>query len=701
MSEASVDLYYAEPSLRPREEGQGPRRRTLGNAPVAPVRRAPGRAETSPRPPAVEIAFLAKYGVPLDVLHYATTLARRQGVSADAALLAEGLVADEVFYRALADHLGVPFLEAGIELPLGAAVGAERGYVPLRGESDGPRWLFAPVGAEIFRLMSVVRAARGRALFALTTRTRFIEALRDALAGEVARAASLSVERVDPRLCVRRSLRRGSLAVATVLLCTAIACLFTPWAGPRLLAALLLAGAFLAGIVLRLCASWSSIRASDREVAIEEAQLPVYTVVIALYREAAVARQLSRAIDRLDYPRAKLDVKFVVEHDDEETLAALRSYPPRTPHEIVVAPPGAPRTKPRALNIAMPFARGSLVAVFDAEDLPDARQLRRAAAHFHHAPPELACLQASLVIDNGGLNWMTRLFALEYAALFDVFNKGLAARRLPLFLGGTSNHFRLAAVREIGFWDAYNVTEDADLGLRLLRAGYELRMFDSHTFEEAPATFRALVKQRARWLKGWMQTALVHCRHPARFFADLGPRGAFAVLAMFASGIMGPLFGPLLTARLLYDALFGALLAPRTGFETACSALWCFVAVSGLVSLLAPLLLGARRRGLFGFCGALFYLPLWLLMLSLACWRAFFDLWRRPFHWEKTEHGLTLRGKSDDFGEDEPPFEALGARGIDAAVFPSDPLGTPFWWTETPPDDGARRAEPRLTEPPA
>lgn len=368
-------------------------------------------------------------------------------------------------------------------------------------------------------------------------------------------------------------------------------------------------------------------------------------MIVALYREEAVARQLARAIDRLDYPRAKLDVKFVVECDDEATPAALRAHPPRTPHEIIVAPEGGPRTKPRALNIAMPFARGALAAVFDAEDIPDGRQLRRAASIFETAPPNVACLQASLAIDNAACNWMTALFALDYAALFDVYNKGLTALGLPLFLGGTSNHFRMEALRAVGFWDAYNVTEDADLGLRLARAGYVLRTFESHTFEEAPATFRALVKQRTRWLKGWMQTAIVHCRHPARFVAEFGPRRALAVLAMFAGGLLGPMFGPFLSLRLFYDLFTGALAAEDI-LGRACAGLWCLVAVGGAAALVAPLLIGAERRGLRRHRRALLYLPLWLLMLSAASWRAFVELWLKPYYWEKTEHGLTRRGDS-------------------------------------------------------
>lgn len=660
MSKASVDHFCFDPDLRDRDDQ---RAAPLFRRPKSPAdgtssdgRRASLGSETASRAPPVEISFLLDHGVPRDALNEAAALARRQGVSADAALLAEGLVEEKLFYRALAQTLGVAFIDEKIELAPGALATAGLGYVRLRDRRDGVRWLFAPSGTQIFRLKSVARAAKGRPLFGIATRTRFSEALREAYPRVAVHAASHSAEQIDGDLCVRGSLMRKPLACATAALICIVASLFAPFEAANLAAAFGLAAAFLASVVLRLGACASSAVGAENERWIEDARLPVYTVVLALYKEAAVAPQLARAIDRFDYPRAKLDIKFVIEADDEETAAALRAHPPRAPHEIIVAPEGAPRTKPRALNIAMPLARGALVAVFDAEDIPDARQLRRAAALFSAAPPDVACLQASLVIDNGALNWMTGMFALEYAALFDVYNKGLSRLGLPLFLGGTSNHFRLEALREIGFWDAYNVTEDADLGLRLARAGFAVRTFDSHTFEEAPAVFRALVKQRTRWFKGWMQTAIVHCRHPARFFADLGAKRAFAVLAMFAGGVLGPLLGPILMCRLACDAVFGALLRPTTLFETACCGLWCFLALSGAAALLWPLLAGMRRRRLSALQDALPYLPLWLFMLSIACWRAFFELWLRPFHWEKTEHGLTMRGDHEGSGE-QPLFE--------------------------------------------
>ncbi|MCX7899080.1 MAG: glycosyltransferase [Methylocystis sp.] len=606
-----------------------------------------GAVETSPRALPVEIAFLQFYGVPVEALRYAATLAARQGVCADEALLAEGFATEDVYYRALADHLGVAFFGETPELSPASVATADSGYARLRHETGGLKWVFAPRGVGVFRLMSAARTTHGRPLFAVTTRARFIEAARRADSSGLARAAAYFAERADPELCVRNWLRRGPLGGVIVAFMLMLGLLFSPSTALMLLAALPLAGAFLASIFLRLAACAASFEAFGESPSIDDQRLPVYTVVVALYKEAAVAGQLARALDALDYPRAKLDIKFVVECDDDETAEALRAHPPRAPHEIVVAPEGAPRTKPRALNVAMPLARGALVCVFDAEDLPEPRQLRRAAGLFARLPPEIACLQASLVIDNSRLNWKTALFAIEYAALFDVFNRGLSRLGLPLFLGGTSNHFRIAPLREIGFWDAFNVTEDADLGLRLARAGYAVRTFASETYEEAPARFGALVKQRSRWFKGWMQTAYVHCRRPMHLFVDLGPRRALAVIAMFTGGFLGPLVGPLLSARLAYDAAYGDLLRPKTSIEFAFSVLWMLVAISGAFALLAPMLIGMARRRLSPSWPALLFLPLWLLMLSLAAWRALIDLWRRPFHWEKTEHGLTQRGDVD------------------------------------------------------
>ena len=209
---------------------------------------------------------------------------------------------------------------------------------------------------------------------------------------------------------------------------------------------------------------------------------------------------------------------------------------PGIEYDIIVAPDGHPRTKPRALNVALPFARGKLITIYDAEDRPQPQQLRRAAAAFVAAPNDVACLQARLAIDNEAKGWLQAIYALDYAALFNVLTPGLAFYELPVFLGGSSNHFHRERLNEVGGWDAWNVTEDADLGVRLARHGWRVATFASRTDEEAPVTLRSFFHQRVRWKKGWLQTCAVHLRNPKRLLRDLGPLRFASVLATFAAG---------------------------------------------------------------------------------------------------------------------------------------------------------------------
>jgi cellulose synthase/poly-beta-1,6-N-acetylglucosamine synthase-like glycosyltransferase len=213
----------------------------------------------------------------------------------------------------------------------------------------------------------------------------------------------------------------------------------------------------------------------------------------------------------------------------------------------------------------------------------------------------------------------------------------------------------------VGFWDAFNVTEDADLGLRLARMGYSIRTISSKTEEEAPTELSALLRQRTRWMKGWMQTALAHCRRPDRLVADLGPRRALAALAMFTGSFAGPLLAPAFIILFLWEALYGRLLDPITTMEVIGSTFACVLALSGAGAIVWPMIVAMRTRELTAHWPTLFLLPLWMLMLSAAAWRALFELWRRPYHWEKTEHGVALRGgKANDAASlsgKEPLFE--------------------------------------------
>ena len=380
-------------------------------------------------------------------------------------------------------------------------------------------------------------------------------------------------------------------------------------------------------------------------------ELPVYSIVAPLYREARMARKLVAALDALDYPKAKLDIKLVVERRDRETLAAIAALSLPARYEVIVAPPGAPSTKPRALNVALPALRGELLVIYDAEDEPDPDQLRLAAAAFA-ADPGLACLQARLSVDNMLDSWLSAMFAIEYAALFDLVDPGLAALGLPIALGGTSNHFRVRTLRRVGGWDAWNVTEDADLGIRLARAGARVGALASDTREEAPNDLRAWFRQRMRWQKGWMQTLIVHSRQPLRFVRAVGPARAVAAASLIGGSVLSGLFGPALAAEALWRTFCGDLTAANPWGVAAEVAIYTLLA-SGLITIVVPALAATRRRGMPASARAFASLPLYYALISAASWAALFDLAIRPFYWAKTEHGRSRATRA---------FEAAPAR---------------------------------------
>jgi cellulose synthase/poly-beta-1,6-N-acetylglucosamine synthase-like glycosyltransferase len=266
--------------------------------------------------------------------------------------------------------------------------------------------------------------------------------------------------------------------------------------------------------------------------------LPVYSVLVPLYREQAVVGQLIASLERLNWPRSKLDIKLVCERDDFDTIGEIRARALPSNYELVLVPTGGPRTKPKALNYALQFARGEIIAVFDAEDRPHPDQLLEAWQAFQRGGDQLACVQAPLIIGNFRQNLLTRMFAFEYATLFRGLLPWLASQGLVIPLGGTSNHFRRSCLDQVGGWDAYNVTEDADLGMRLARFGYGIDVITRGTVEDAPVDYSVWHKQRTRWIKGWMQTWLVHGRNPYATWRELG-WWRFVVNQIYTLGIIG------------------------------------------------------------------------------------------------------------------------------------------------------------------
>ena len=376
-----------------------------------------------------------------------------------------------------------------------------------------------------------------------------------------------------------------------------------------------------------------------------DAELPTYSVLVPLRDEAAMVPQLHQALLRLDYPPEKLEIVFVVERASSTTVAAVEPLLADARFRLLVVPHAAPHTKPKALDFALPFLRGSRIVVFDAEDMPDPDQLRRAAARFA-AEPDLDCLQAVLVMDNAGESWLTSLFAGEYAGQFTVMLPALARWGLPMPLGGTSNHFRTAVLREIGGWDAFNVTEDADLGIRLARLRRRTGVLAACTREEAPVTLRPWLRQRTRWMKGWMQTLIVHNRRPAALWRDLGWRGFLAFEIYVGGLILAPLLHSAFALALLAGALFpeAGLGLPARGLTGALqvAVLILGYGAAGAITAVGLLQVGAPRL-----LAVQALLPFYWFLHAVAVLRAAHELLRRPYFWAKTEHGRTRIDRSE------------------------------------------------------
>lgn len=387
---------------------------------------------------------------------------------------------------------------------------------------------------------------------------------------------------------------------------------------------------FLTGAAIRLAAILTP-RGPNGATPLPDEALPTYTLIVPLYREAEVAAELVANLDRLDYPRDRLQALIVLEADDVETRAAFRALDLPSFIQVLVVPPGTPRTKPRACNIALTLAKGDLVVIYDAEDAPDPMQLREAAARFAAEDDSLACLQAPLRVETPRhLAFIPHQFQLEYAALFEVLLPAYARWGLAFPLGGTSNHFKAAHLRAVGGWDAYNVTEDADIGFRLARAGYRLGTIERPTLETAPTSLSQWGPQRSRWIKGHLQTLTVH----GRLGACLYPRAIVALVTTLAvpiasSNLHAPAMivaGVGMAMDWMADGRSSIALPDLTLYAFG----WGVSAVCGAVGILrsggAP-----RFLHLLGMAG---YWMMWIVASPRAVWQFF----REPHRWDKTSH---------------------------------------------------------------
>lgn len=584
--------------------------------------------------------------LPHDDLRTAARRARQLGVGADEVLVAQGVVDEAEATDLLATHLGLAVAAPEDAAPPPDAATAEavlRTGVRIETPDGGrPRFTLAARGRDVRRLFRALRRDPGLAgRVRLAVPGAFRRAVLTAAGPMLAQAAVKRLPDRDPlksaaTLDPKRVLGRIALVVGLPL---AGLVALAPEQGVLAVQALL-SLVFLGWVSLRL-ASCTYDPPADLPPTLDDRQLPVYSLLVPLYREAASVPHLVTALGALDYPPEKLDIKLVVEADDAGTGAAIAALTLPPQMEEVPVPAVGPRTKPKALEVALAAARGSFVAIYDAEDLPEPDQLRRALEAFRTGGPKIACVQARLAIDNGDDSWIAASFAAEYAAQFDVLLPMLSALGLPILLGGTSNHFRRRVLDEVGGWDPFNVTEDADLGIRLARAGWQTRVISSTTYEEAPVTARAWVGQRTRWLKGWAQTLLVHLRQPGALMADLGVGPALALLLLAAGPFAAALVHPFCVALLLADLLRGVIGLPRGSMaEALTSALTFTTLFAGYAGTAAITYVGLRRRARVPGLKVVLGIPFYWLLLSAAAWRALIELLRRPHHWQKTEHGV-------------------------------------------------------------
>jgi glycosyltransferase XagB len=476
----------------------------------------------------------------------------------------------------------------------------------------------------------------------------FHAVVRFAWGKRILQKATLRLSQRLPEFSAKKRVTFNQAAVLIgVLVAIALAFTFLPFAVSWSIASILIGLFFFSVIMLRLfCVVSGRTKKSATVARLTDDELPIYSVLVPLFKEVSVLDQLLWALNRLDYPDDKLDIKIIVEESDTTMRRALQQYILPAQFEIIVVPRGRPQTKPRALNYALQFARGTLLTIFDAEDIPDPRQLRDAAGCFLNSRDEnMACVQAQLVFFNSQENWLTRQFTAEYATLFGIVLPALAAHGMPLPLGGTSNHFRTDVLRWIGGWDPFNVTEDADLGLRLARWGYTTGMVDSFTQEEANPQSINWIKQRARWLKGFLQTWLVHMRRPLRVVKQIRPAGFWVLQACTLGVFISALFYPfLLTLTVCLFWIYPPFSQDSSVWVTLVSAMNVLFFVFGYgVSMIAAHR-ALRLLGLRNWWGTIITMPIYWFLMSTAAWLALYQFLVSPFEWNKTEHGLSKIG---------------------------------------------------------
>lgn len=393
--------------------------------------------------------------------------------------------------------------------------------------------------------------------------------------------------------------------------------------------------------------------AKEPEITINEQDIsnrsawPVYTILCPLYKEWQVLPQFIKAISQLEYPKNKLQVLLLLEENDTETINKARFSKMPEYFEIVIVPDSKPKTKPKALNYGLKFAKGEYTVVFDAEDIPEPLQLKKAVLAQENSAPDVACVQAKLNFYNPKQNVLTRLFTAEYSLWFDLVLTGLQSVHAPIPLGGTSNHFRTAYLRKLNGWDSFNVTEDCDLGMRITKNNHHTAIINSTTYEEANSDFANWFWQRSRWIKGYMQTYLVHMRTPHAFTRTFKKPHLLIFQLVVGGKVASMLINPIMWAITLAYFMFRSTVGPIVDSYFPAPVLYIAITclVFGNFLYAYYYMLGSAKRGHFDLVKYVFLIPFYWLAMSAAAYYALYQLIKKPHYWAKTNHGLHLEEK--------------------------------------------------------
>src|ERR1700728_1601811 len=495
----------------------------------------------------------------LPQLDEAVALAERWNVRLGDALLSRNWMDPRLYYETYAQAFDLPFVDLIAEPPdrallraADADAYASRLTMPWR-RRDGR--LFIATAEPGPQTVLFARSRWGSEIdFVVVAKFDIVFAVQAAFADALSRRAVFELAEFDPQMSARTVFTTAQMIAAYMLLTAILTGLAFMPLDTLIVLNIAISVFYLGNFVFKgILVSIGGGRSAETDEtiavggrALREEDLPVYTVLVPMFREAEMLPQLAQALRNLDYPLGKLDIKIVLESDDRETIEAARALGLEGVFKIIVVPASQPQTKPKACNFALRFARGEYLVIYDAEDRPERDQLRKVVATFRRAPANTACLQCRLNYYNASENWLTRMFTLDYTLWFDQVLPGLERLGMPITLGGTSNHFRVDVLRELRAWDPFNVTEDADLGIRIGQKGYRVGVVDSTTFEEASCRPGQWVRQRSRWMKGYMQTLLVHTRRHLVLMRGLAPLGflgfVFFIGGTVLAGLLTPVF---------------------------------------------------------------------------------------------------------------------------------------------------------------